>query len=98
MKSIGLAWRMVVWMLAIGWIPVIVEELLDSLFHLSQRNCCDILILIILYIYFITLPPNISCCSRRSIQSGECYCTILSKQQQPERNGTASARPRWVEF
>jgi len=27
MKSIGLAWRMVVWMLAIGWIPVIVEEL-----------------------------------------------------------------------
>jgi len=35
MKSIGLAWRMVVWMLAIGWIPVIVEELLDSLFGQS---------------------------------------------------------------
>ena len=56
MKRIGLAWRIVVWMLAIGWIPVIVEELLDSLFHLYQRNCCDFLILIIPYIEFITLP------------------------------------------
>ena len=56
MKRSDLHWRMVVWMLAIGWIPVIAEELLDSLFHLSQRNCCDILILIIPYIEFITLP------------------------------------------
>ena len=47
---------MVLWMLAIGWIPVIVEDMLDSLFHLSQRNCCDIVIFIIPYIYFITLP------------------------------------------
>ena len=39
------------------WVdPVIVEDMLDSLSHLSQRNCCDIVIFIIPYIYFITLP------------------------------------------
>jgi len=38
------------------WVGSSVEGVLDSLFHLSQRNCCDILIFIIPYIYFITRP------------------------------------------
>jgi len=55
MKRSGLAWRVTAWLLCIAWIPVIVEGLLDSSFHLSQRDY-NSLALIIPYIEFITIP------------------------------------------
>jgi hypothetical protein len=56
MKRMALAWRAVAWLLSIGWVPVIVEDICDSLFHLSQRAGWDWLIIIIPYIEFITIP------------------------------------------
>lgn len=55
MKRTGLAWRIVVWMLSIAWIPVIIDGLLDSLFRLSQRGYYA-LFWIIPYIEFISIP------------------------------------------
>jgi hypothetical protein len=55
MKRIGLAWRVSVWLLSIGWIPVLAGEFCDRLFHLSQRSL-EPIILIIPYFEFITAP------------------------------------------
>lgn len=55
MKRTGLAWRVSAWLLCVAWIPVIVEGLLDSLFHLSQRDYNAVL-WTIPYIEFITIP------------------------------------------
>jgi len=56
MKRIGIAWRVVLSLLSIAWIPVVLEEFFEGLFHLSQRWANDPFILIIPYIEFITLP------------------------------------------
>ena len=56
MKRMGLAWRAVAWLLSIGWVPVIVEVICNSLFHLEQRANWNWLILIIPYMEFITMP------------------------------------------
>lgn len=53
-ERIGLAWRIVVWLLAISWIPVAAEVTLNFLFHIEQHF--ESTILIIPYIEFITLP------------------------------------------
>ena len=42
-------------LLLIGWIPVLVGELSDRLFHFSQRSLMPI-ILIVPYFEFITAP------------------------------------------
>jgi hypothetical protein len=55
MKPIGVAWRVTLWLLCIGWIPVIVGELCDRLFHFSQRSL-EPIILVIPYFEFITAP------------------------------------------
>lgn len=55
MKRIGLAWRVVVWLISIGWTPVVLEEFFEGLFHLPQRSN-DITILIIPYMEFVTAP------------------------------------------
>ena len=55
MKRIGVAWRVVVWLLAIGWIPVAAEVLLNRLFHIEERFY-QYAILVIPYMLFISLP------------------------------------------
>lgn len=53
-KRVGLAWRMVVWLLLIGWIPVAVEVSLNYLFQIEDRFPSTILI--IPYMEFVTMP------------------------------------------
>jgi hypothetical protein len=61
MKRMGLAWRVIVWMLSIGWIPVVLGEFCDRLFHISQRvSGEDPTLLIIPYIEFITAPLTLT--------------------------------------
>ena len=55
MKRIGVAWRVVVWLLAIGWIPVAAEVLLNRLFHIEERFY-QYAILVIPYMLSISLP------------------------------------------
>jgi hypothetical protein len=54
MKRLGLAWRVVAWLLAIGWIPVAAEVSLNYLFRIEERF--EPTILIIPYMEFITGP------------------------------------------
>jgi hypothetical protein len=54
MKSTGRVWRIIGWLLAIGWVPVAAEMSLNFLFRIEQRS--QYTILIIPYIEFITLP------------------------------------------
>lgn len=55
MKRIGLAWRVILWLLAIGWIPVAAEVLLNYLFRIEERFS-QYTIIIIPYMEFITGP------------------------------------------
>ena len=55
MNRIGLGWRIVLWLLAIGWIPVAAETSLNFLFHIEERFY-EYAIVIIPYMEFITLP------------------------------------------
>jgi len=55
-KRMGLAWRIVVWLLAIGWTPLVVEQLCETLFRLLQHETPGIFILVIPYIEFVTMP------------------------------------------
>jgi hypothetical protein len=55
MKRIGLAWRVIAWLICVAWIPVIVGGFLDSWFHLYDRGYNAIL-WGIPYIEFITIP------------------------------------------
>ena len=54
MKRIELAWRVVAWLLSIGWVPVAAEVSLNYLFHIEERF--EPTILIIPYMEFITGP------------------------------------------
>jgi hypothetical protein len=58
MKRIGLAWRVIGWLLCIAWAPVFVDELLETVFHFAQgtRTYDAVFIWIIPYMEFITLP------------------------------------------
>lgn len=58
MKRIGVAWRVVVWLLAIGWIPVAADALLNRVFHIDERFY-EYAILVIPYMEFISLPLTI---------------------------------------
>lgn len=55
MKRIGRGWRVILWFLAIGWIPVALETWLNYLFNIEDRFY-DTAIIIIPYIVVITLP------------------------------------------
>jgi hypothetical protein len=55
MKRIGRGWRVILWFLAIGWIPVALETSLNYLFHIEDR-LNETAILIVPYMMFITLP------------------------------------------
>jgi len=53
-KRVGLAWRAVLWLMVIGWVPVAAEVTLNSLFHIEERF--EYVILVIPYMEFITVP------------------------------------------
>jgi hypothetical protein len=53
-KRVGLAWRIVAWLLFIGWIPVAVEVSLNYFFQIEDRFPSTILI--IPYMEFVTMP------------------------------------------
>ena len=53
-KRMGLAWRIVAWLLLIGWIPVAVEVSLNYLFQIEDRFPSTILI--IPYMEFVAMP------------------------------------------
>jgi len=60
MKPVGLAWRVLLWLLSIAWVPVLIEDFFDRLFHLSQRlRDPSLLLLVIPYLEFITAPLTI---------------------------------------
>ena len=55
MKRIGLGWRIVLWLLAIGCIPVVAEASLNFLFRIDERFY-EYAIVVIPFMEFITLP------------------------------------------
>lgn len=77
MKRIGLAWRVAIWLLFIGWILVIIEELLDSLFHLSQRDH-NVGLLVIPYLEFV--------------QRDECHGAIVWSDKRSDPNARLQAK------
>jgi hypothetical protein len=54
MKRVGLSWRVILWLLAIGWMPAAIEVALNYFFRIDGRFQSAILFLV--YYEAVTAP------------------------------------------
>ena len=82
MKRMGLAWRLVAWLLCIAWMPVVVEMLLNHFFHVEER--IEATILVIPYLEFVTGPLTCFAALIGIFKGAKATASLLRRHNKPE--------------